>query len=139
MKDEYLDYVEDIIKAMDDALKFVKDLDYDAFVKDRKTVYAVIRALEIIGEATKNIPSTVKGRHSDIPWKDMAGMRDKVIHAYFGVDLKRVWSTVNCDIPILKPRFEKIPRGQRSLRDLRVLIFLFIKDLTAYYRKAVVV
>ena len=81
MKDEFLDYVEDILKAMDDALTFVKDMNYDAFVKDRKTVYAVIRALEIIGEATKNIPSTIKTRYPEIPWKDMVGMRDKVIHA----------------------------------------------------------
>jgi uncharacterized protein with HEPN domain len=108
MKDEYLDYVEDIIKAMDDALTFIEGINYEEFLKDRKTVYAVIRTLEIIGEATKNIPSTVKGRYEEIPWKDMAGMRDKMIHGYFGVDLKRVWSTVNKDIPSLKPRFEKI-------------------------------
>jgi len=108
MKEEFLDYVEDIIKAMDDALSFVKDMDYETFVKDRKTVYAVIRALEIIGEATKNIPLPIKERYSQIPWKDMAGMRDKVIHAYFGVDLKRVWSTVKKDIPSLKPCFETI-------------------------------
>jgi uncharacterized protein with HEPN domain len=110
MKEEFLDYVEDIIKAMDDALSFVKGMDYEAFVKDRKTVYAVIRTLEIIGEATKNIPPPIKSRYSQIPWKDMAGMRDKVIHAYFGVDLKRVWSTINTDIPNLKPFFEKILR-----------------------------
>ncbi|MGA3060544.1 MAG: DUF86 domain-containing protein [Candidatus Bathyarchaeia archaeon] len=102
MKEEFLDYVEDIIKAMDDALSFVKGMDYDRFAKDRKTVYAVIRALEIIGEASKNLPSPIKARYSQIPWKDMAGMRDKVIHAYFGVDLKRVWNTVNVDIPSLK-------------------------------------
>jgi uncharacterized protein with HEPN domain len=77
-------------------------MDYDRFAKDRKTVYAVIRALEIIGEASKNLPSPIKARYSQIPWKDMAGMRDKVIHAYFGVDLKRVWNTVNVDIPSLK-------------------------------------
>jgi uncharacterized protein with HEPN domain len=87
---------------MDDALSFVKGMDYDRFAKDRKTVYAVIRALEIIGEASKNLPSPIKARYSQIPWKDMAGMRDKVIHAYFGVDLKRVWNTVNVDIPSLK-------------------------------------
>jgi len=110
MKEEFLDYVEDIIKAMDDALSFIKGMDYDTFVKDRKTVYAVIRALEIIGEAAKNVPSPIKARYSQIPWKDMAGMRDKVIHAYFGVDLKRVWSTVNLDIPSLKPCFERILR-----------------------------
>ena len=73
-------------------------------------MYAVTRALEIIGEATKNIPSPIKARYSQIPWKDIAGMRDKVIHAYFGVDLKRVWSTVNIDIPNLKPCFEIILR-----------------------------
>ncbi len=92
MSKEFLDYVDDIIKAMDDALTFVKDMDYEDFLKDRKTVYAVIRALEIIGEAAKNIPAPVKTRYSQIPWKEMAGMRDKVIHAYSGVDLKRVWS-----------------------------------------------
>jgi uncharacterized protein with HEPN domain len=108
MKEEFLDYVDDIIKAMDDALSFVRGINYDTFVKDRKTMYAVIRALEIIGEAAKNIPSPIKARYPQIPWKDMTGMRDKVIHAYFGVDLKRVWSTVNKDIPNLKPHFEKI-------------------------------
>jgi uncharacterized protein with HEPN domain len=108
MKEEFLDYVDDIIKAMDDASSFVRAMNYDTFVKDRKTMYAVIRALEIIGEATKNIPYPIKARYPQIPWKDMAGMRDKVIHAYFGVDLKRVWSTVNEDIPNLKPHFEKI-------------------------------
>lgn len=108
MKEEFLDYIDDIIKAMDDASSFVREMNYGTFVKDRKTMYAVIRALEIIGEATKNIPSPIKARYPQIPWKDMAGMRDKVIHAYFGVDLKRVWSTVNQDIPSLKPHFEKI-------------------------------
>jgi len=83
-------------------------MDYQTFVKDKKTMYAVIRALEIIGEATKNIPLPIKERYSQIPWKDMAGMRDKVIHAYFGVDLKRVWSTVKIDIPNLKQSFETI-------------------------------
>jgi uncharacterized protein with HEPN domain len=114
MKDEYLDYAEDIIEAMDDALRFVKGMNYESFAGDKKTVYAVIRALEIIGEATKRIPSAVKNNYSDIPWRDMAGIRDKVIHAYFGVDLKRVWSTVNTDIPCLKPRFEKMLKDALS-------------------------
>ena len=108
MKEEFLDYIEDIIGAMNDALSFVKDMEYDVFLRDKKTIYAVNRALEIIGEATKNIPASVKNRYPQIPWKKMAGMRDKVIHEYFGVDLKRVWSTVKKDIPELKPSFEKI-------------------------------
>ena len=108
MKEEFLDYIEDIIGAMNDALSFVKDMEYDVFLRDKKTIYAVNRALEIIGEATKNIPASVKNRYPQIPWKKMAGMRDKVIHEYFGVDLKRVWRTVKKDIPDLKPLFEKI-------------------------------
>ncbi|MGA2680177.1 MAG: DUF86 domain-containing protein [Candidatus Bathyarchaeia archaeon] len=108
MTKEFIDYIEDIIKAIDDALSFVKNMDYEVFVKDSRTTYAVIRALEIIGEATKNVPSSIKAEYSQIPWKKMAGMRDKVIHEYFGVDLKRVWNTVNNDLPALKPQFEKI-------------------------------
>ena len=84
MKEEFLDYIEDIIEAMDDAANFVKDMDYNSFLRDRKTVYAVIRALEIIGEAAKNVPIEIKNNYPQIPWKDMAGMRDKVIHEYFG-------------------------------------------------------
>jgi len=67
MKKEFLDYVEDIIEAMDDALRFVEGAEYDDFVKDRKTVYAVTRAVEIIGEAVKKIPDRVKNRYPKIP------------------------------------------------------------------------
>jgi uncharacterized protein with HEPN domain len=77
-------------------------------LKTKKTVYALNRALEIIGEATKQIPAQIRDRYPEIPWKKMAGMRDKVIHEYFGVDLKRVWSTVDKDIPRLRPMFEQI-------------------------------
>jgi uncharacterized protein with HEPN domain len=108
LKEEFLDYVEDIIEAMDDAMRFVEGVEYDDFVKDKKTVYAVTRAIEIIGEAVKKIPGTVKKRYPKVPWKRMAGMRDKLIHEYFGVDLRRVWNTVKKDIPNLKPQFEKI-------------------------------
>jgi uncharacterized protein with HEPN domain len=108
MTKEFIDYLEDIVKAIDDALSFVKNMNYDIFAKDTKTTYAVIRALEIIGEATKKVPTSVKTDYDQIPWKKMAGMRDKVIHEYFGVDLKRVWNTVNNDLPALKPLFEKI-------------------------------
>ncbi len=108
MKREFLDYVEDIIGAMEDVLSFVEGMDYDDFAKDKRTIYAVIRAVEVIGEAVKKIPKSVRNRYPEIPWKDMAGMRDKLIHEYFGVDLKRVWKTVKEDIPKLKPLFEKI-------------------------------
>ncbi|MBO3840420.1 MAG: DUF86 domain-containing protein [Candidatus Brockarchaeota archaeon] len=112
MKREFLDYVEDIIEAMNDAMGFVEGISYDEFVSDKKTIYAVLRAVEIIGEAVKKIPDYVRKSYPDIPWREMSGMRDKLIHEYFGVDLQRVWRTVREDIPTLKPLFE------RMLRDL---------------------
>ena len=108
MKEEFLDYIEDIIEGMEDCLSFVKGMEYEDFVKDKKTVYAVVRSLEIIGEATKNIPDSVRNRYHSVSWRKMAGMRDKLIQEYFGVDLRRVWKTAEEDIPELKPQFEKI-------------------------------
>jgi len=108
MKREIGDYIEDIIEAMDAAMEFVKDMSYDEFVKDTKTIYATIRSLEVIGEATKNISDDVRKIYPEIPWRKMAGMRDKVIHEYFGVRLERTWEAIKKDIPYLKPLFEKI-------------------------------
>jgi uncharacterized protein with HEPN domain len=68
----------------------------------------VVRALEIIGEATKNLPNCLKAEHPEVPWRDMAGFRDKVVHGYFGVDLEVVWDTAVDDAPSLKPLIVKI-------------------------------
>uniref|UniRef100_A0A7J3M3C7 DUF86 domain-containing protein n=1 Tax=Archaeoglobus fulgidus TaxID=2234 RepID=A0A7J3M3C7_ARCFL len=108
MRREFLDYVEDIVEAMKDAMSFVEGMDYEDFAKDKRTAYAVIRAIEVIGEAVKKVPISVRKRYPEIPWKEMAGMRDKVIHEYFGVDLRIIWKTVKEDIPNLRPLFEKI-------------------------------
>ena len=108
MKREIGDYIEDILEAMSNVVEFTKGMSYEEFVKDTKTVYAVIRALEIVGEAAKNIPEDVRKKYPDIPWRSMVGMRDKLIHAYFGVKLERVWEVVKRDIPNLKPKFERM-------------------------------
>jgi uncharacterized protein with HEPN domain len=108
MKREFLDYVEDIVDAMNHAISFVKGLKFESFAKDTKTVFAVVRALEIVGEASRRIPDEVKQRYPGIPWKDMAGMRDKLIHGYFGVKLDVVWDTVKKEIPSLLPMFKEI-------------------------------
>jgi len=108
MKREAGDYIEDIISAMGKAIDFVKKISYEEFIRDDKTVFAVVRALEIIGEAAKNIPDDIRKNYPLIPWKDMAGMRDKVIHEYFGIKLSIVWRAVKEEIPPLKPIFEKI-------------------------------
>jgi uncharacterized protein with HEPN domain len=102
------DYIEDIADAIESIEEFIIDLKYEEFVRDKKTNFAVIRSLEIIGEATKNIPDSVRDKYSHVPWKDMAGTRDKIIHHYFGVDLKVVWKTITEDIPLLKPMIRGI-------------------------------
>jgi len=91
---EYGDYIQDIMDSIDAIEEFVKDIEYDDFEDDKKTVFAVTRAIEIIGEATKKIPVSLRNKYPQIPWKDMAGMRDKLIHEYFGVDVDVLWKTV---------------------------------------------
>ena len=105
---DYTDFLRDIVDAAEKAARFVEGMDFAAFEADDKTIFAVIRALEIIGEATKHIPATVREKYSDIPWRDMAGMRDKVIHAYFGVNRRRVWDTVHLDLPTLREAVARI-------------------------------
>lgn len=114
MSREFLDYIDDIIEAMDDALRFIENVEYEDFIKDKRNVYAVIRAIEIIGEAVKNIPNKIKEDYPKIPWKEMAGMRDKLIHEYFGVDVGKIWNTLKKDIPNLKPLFNEILKDFNS-------------------------
>jgi len=105
---EYTDYLEDILEAATKARQFVKDLDFKAFCANDEKVYAVIRALEIIGEAAKNIPGSLRRRYSKVPWEDMVGMRNKVTHDYFGVDLEVIWKTLHEDLPPLQASVAKI-------------------------------
>jgi len=81
---------------------------YNELISDDKTVSAVIRKFEIIGEASKNISQDIKDRHTELPWKNMAGMRDTLIHAYFGIDYKLVWDSIKIQIPEVKLQLEKI-------------------------------
>ena len=108
MKRKYGDYIEDIIDSINKIQKFIRGVTYQRFVKDEKTIYAVIRAVEVIGEAAKNIPHSLRKKYPDIPWKDMAGMRDKLIHEYFGVKLDIVWNTVKNELPSLRDKFMKV-------------------------------
>jgi uncharacterized protein with HEPN domain len=105
---EFRDYLNDIIEVIDDIQNFTENISFKDLENDKKTLYAVIRCLEILGEAVKKIPKNVKERYPDIPWKDMAGMRDVLIHDYFGVDVETVWLTVNEKIPHIKPIVEKM-------------------------------
>jgi len=103
VKREFLDSVDDMLDAIQKARAFCADMTFESFARDDKTVYAVIHAIEVIGEAAKKIPPSVRKNNSDIPWRDIAGMRDKLVHDYFGVDLQTIWTTVREDLPVLLP------------------------------------
>ncbi|WP_319508789.1 DUF86 domain-containing protein [uncultured Methanolobus sp.] len=107
--------MQDIYNAMEAAEDFVSDCSFDEFIEDTKTHYAVIRALEIIGEAAKNVPDDIRQKYPAVPWKDLAGIRDKLIHAYFGVNLEVVWLSVKEGIPEAKPVIKDLLRELNSL------------------------
>lgn len=107
-KRDYGDYVQDILDSINDAENFIEGMNYEEFIKDKKTIYSVVRALEIIGEATKNIPELIRKKYPEVPWKKMAGMRDRLVHEYFGVDLEILWETAKEDVPQLKIPVSKV-------------------------------
>jgi len=96
---ELRDYINDLTEACEDILSFTKGMSYSDFASDKKTINAVIRSLEVIGEATKNLPESFRSNYPDVPWKQMAGMRDKLIYNYFGIDIQMVWQAVEKHIP----------------------------------------
>jgi uncharacterized protein with HEPN domain len=104
----HLDYLRDIIAMMDLIESFMTGLDFDQFVQDNKTYLAVVRGIEVIGEAAKHIPGSLRKKYSGVPWKNMAGMRDKLIHDYFGTDARIVWETASALIPELKPQVVQV-------------------------------
>jgi len=97
----YSDYVRDMLEAARKAEEFIGGMTLEQFLADDKTNYAVVRAITIVGEAAKKIPEQVRTRYPEVPWREIAGMRDKVTHEYFGVDLRRVYETVRRDLPSL--------------------------------------
>jgi uncharacterized protein with HEPN domain len=103
MKRDYRLYINDLLEAIEKIEGYVEGMSFDDFTEDAKTIDAVVRNFEIIGEAAKHIPSTIRKKYPDIPWKEMAGMRDKLIHTYFGVNLKVVWKTIKNRLPEVKP------------------------------------
>lgn len=103
MKREISFFIKDILEAIEKIEEFVKGIDFEEFVRDDKTTSAVVRKLEIIREASKNIPESIKQKYKTLPWKDMARMRDKISHVYFGVDYEIVWNVIRERLPKIKP------------------------------------
>lgn len=108
MSNEFLDYIEDMLDAMEKAEILVAGVTYEQFESDFRIHFAVVRALEIIGEATKRLPMDIREQYPAIPWKGMAGMRDRIIHGYDVVDMQIVWDVVKQEIPRIKPQIKRI-------------------------------
>ena len=112
MKRVYDDYLRDMLENAEKALSFVKGMDYEGFRQDDKAMYAVIRAFEIIGEASRQIPEDVRTANTEVPWREIAGMRNKLTHEYFGVNTGVVWRTVQEDLPVIIRALRKLLKNK---------------------------
>ncbi|HEX2091678.1 MAG TPA: DUF86 domain-containing protein [Longimicrobiaceae bacterium] len=114
------DYLLDILRAAELARDFIEGLDRDGFLHDLKSQAAVIRELEIIGEAAKQISPRLRDQHPEIPWRSMAGMRDVLIHRYHGVDPNEVWKAVSVAMPeLIRALQPLVPADEHEEEDPR--------------------
>jgi len=114
MKRDLRLFVEDILENINLIEDSIKELSAKQFESNRLVIDATLRRLEIIGEAVKNFPDSFKNKHSEVPWKDISGFRDVIVHAYFGVVLSRVWNIIKKDLPIFKKQIEKIRKESEN-------------------------
>ncbi len=115
MKRDYRVYLQDILECMARIEEYIDDMSYEDFVDSQKTVDAVMRNIEIIGEAANHVPAIVRKKYPDLPWSQMAGMRDKVIHGYFDVIYNIVWETLQKEVNAC-PLFLVLPKVNHELQ-----------------------
>lgn len=101
-------YVVDMLRAIDKIGRFTEGLDLASFSDSEMVVDAVLKNLEVLGEAARNVPDEVRNAHPEIPWKRIVGLRNIVAHAYFGVDLENVWKIVGENVPEVRPSVEAL-------------------------------
>ncbi len=107
-KRKYIDYLQDMLENSSKAIEFASGMSFEQFNNDPKTGYAVVRALEIVGEAAKKVPEDFRNSNPGIPWREITGTRDKLIHEYFGVNWLVIWKTVQEDLPPLTRRLQSL-------------------------------
>jgi len=100
--------LKNVLSTIDKIDKFIEHMEHEDFLEDEKTLFAVAKAIEIIGESLKHIPEEIKDKYSEIPWEDIYGMRNFLAHNYFGSDQEEVWKTIKEDIPELRPAIRRI-------------------------------
>lgn len=98
----------DILDAMDRIASYIEGMSYESFLADRKTQDAVIRNVEIIGEAARSLPEDFTQRHEDIPWSDLVGMRNVLVHQYFGILPEVVWDVIKNELPVLREQIASL-------------------------------
>ena len=107
-RDEYVDFVQDILDIDQYAIGFLEGMPYAVFASDIKTIFAVMQAIEMMGEAAKRVPEPVRERYPAIPWKDLAGTRDRLIHNYPMANVAILWTIVHEELPPLLPLLEQM-------------------------------
>lgn len=98
----------DIVESIERVEQYIKGISFEEFIKDQKTIDAVVRNLEIIGEAASRLPDDFKERHSNIEWHKVVGLRHRIVHVYFGIDLQIIWEIVQKDLPLLLQDLSRI-------------------------------
>ena len=101
-------YITDILESAKKIKKYIKDMTLADFKRDDRTLDAVIRNLEVIGEAAYNLPKEFKKKYPEIPWQAVSDMRNKLVHEYFGADSEIIWKTINEDLPVLAKKIGQI-------------------------------
>lgn len=110
----YLDFLDDILESIRVIEDYVEGMTYEEFKEDRRTVDAVVRNFEVIGEAASNLPEELKDRHETVEWRGVVNFRNVLVHDYFRVDTGRVWDTIERNLPELRERIERVRETERE-------------------------
>jgi|LFRM01.1.fsa_nt_gb uncharacterized protein with HEPN domain len=106
--------IEDILECIKKIERYVDGMDFALFKEDEKTIDAVIKNLETIGEAAQHIPDDIKARHKQVPWRGIIGLRNRIVHGYFNIDLEIIWGIVRQELPDLKVQLEHILKAEHD-------------------------